>query len=62
VRKGRKCNKTWFRNIMYGGAKTGNSRRIKDPRKVGKERSGKGQRSRKWKEGNVIKQRKLMES
>jgi hypothetical protein len=36
VRKGRSKEK-WFRKIMYEGAKSGNCRRMKDPRKVGKE-------------------------
>jgi hypothetical protein len=42
VRKGKRSKEKWFRKIMSGGARSGNCRRIKDPRKVGKEGSRKG--------------------
>jgi hypothetical protein len=32
-----KKQRKWLRKIMYGRAKSGNCRRMKDPRKVGKE-------------------------
>jgi hypothetical protein len=40
--KRKKKQRKWFREIMYGKTKSGNCRRMKDPRKVGKGGSVKG--------------------
>jgi hypothetical protein len=42
VKKGRRSKEKWYRKIMYGGAKRGNCRRMKDPIKVRKEGTGMG--------------------